>query len=186
VILLWPFPPAFLGIAWSALSQRFRRGGAAALVILVTFLAGENLLNTNQYLARLIVNGAGGGWTDAIEPLAGALDRKTASWFGLVDWGYLNALRMFRGGDFPFFLVDSNDPKEFERQLSSPEFLFIQHTDDKQMFPGINDRVRKAAAAAGYTEKLERTIPDRNGRPVYELFRFEKAAIRPSRTPAAE
>jgi hypothetical protein len=176
VILIWPFPAVFLGIAFSAVSEKLPRFGTPALVVLVTFFACENLLTTNEYLAKLIVNGGSGGWTDAVRPLTDSLDRKAAGWFGLVDWGYLNAVRMFRGADMPVFIPDLNgDPKEFLRQISNPDFQFVRHTDDKQMFPGINDRLRKAAAEAGYTERVERTIKDRNGRPVFELFRFQKA-----------
>ncbi|MES1258231.1 MAG: glycosyltransferase family 39 protein [Acidobacteriota bacterium] len=176
VILLWPFPAVFLGIAFSAVARKLPRFGTPALAALLIFLAGENLLTTNQYLARLIVNGGAGGWTDAIYRLADSLDKKSASWFGILDWGYLNGVRMLHEGDLPLFLVDVNaDPAEFRREIGSPDYLFIQHTDDKEIFAGINDRLRKAAAQAGYVERLERRVPDRNGRPVFELFRFSKA-----------
>ena len=120
-------------------------------------------------------NGAAAGWTDAIYPLANSVERNSASWIGLVDWGYLNGLRLFHEGDLPLFVVDPNaPPAEIRRVVSSSGFLFIQHTDDKQMFPGINGRFRKAAADQGYVEQVERTIHDRTGRPVFELFRFRK------------
>jgi hypothetical protein len=191
VVLMWPFPAVFLGIVFSAVSEKLSRFGTPALTVLVILFAGENLLTTNQYLAQFVVNGGSGGWTDAVRPLADSLDRKSAAWFGLVDWGYLNAIRMFRGGDIPVFFVDPNaGPEEFLRQIGNPDFQFVQHTDDKQIFPGVNDRLRKAALAAGYAERIERTIPDRNGRPVFELFRFQKladsSAMIPSRTPAIE
>jgi hypothetical protein len=173
VILLWPFPVVFLGIVFSAMADRIPRYGTAALTVLVAFLAAENLVTTNQYLARFIVNGPSGGWTDALFPLANSIEDKSASWFGLVDWGYLNGLRTLHEGDLPLFTVDVNGA-DFRQQVGSPDFLFVQHTEDKQMFPGVNDTVRQAAANLGYTERLERTIPDRNGRPVFELFRFQK------------
>jgi 4-amino-4-deoxy-L-arabinose transferase-like glycosyltransferase len=173
VMLLWPFPVAFLGIAFSAMADRIPRYGRPVLAALVVFLAGENLLTTNHYLARFIVNGGCGGWTDAVDRLADSIEDKSASWFGLVDWGYLSALRTLHEGDLPLFTVDVNGA-DFARQVNSPDFLYIQHTDDKQMFPGVNDRVRKAASDLGYRERIERTVRDRNGRPVFELFRFQK------------
>ena len=176
VVLLWPFPAVFLGIVFSALAERAPRYGAVALTLTLLFFAGENLLTTNQYLSMLIVNGGAGGWTDAIYRLTKALDTKSASWFGVLDWGYLNGVRMLHPGELQLFLVDVNaDEKEIRRQVSSPDFLFIEHTDDKQMFPGINDRLRQAATKVGYVERVERRIPDRNGRPVFELFRFVRA-----------
>jgi len=173
VTLLWPFPAVFLGIVFSRMAEKIPRYGTPALVILVGFLACENLLTTNQYLAWFITNGSGGGWTDAIFPLAESIEDKSASWFGLVDWGYQNGLTTLHEGDLPLFAVDEKWDG-FRQQVSSPDFLFIQHTEDKQLFPGVNDRIRKAAAALGYVERLERTVADRNGRPVFELFRFRK------------
>ena len=180
VILLWPFPPVFLGIAFSAMADRIPRFGGPALAALVFFLAGENLLTTNHYLSRFIVNGGSGGWTDAVKPLTRTFGRKTASWYGIVDWGYLNAIRMLRPraaypAEVPLFIVDVNaENQEFSRQIGSPDFLFIQHTAGNEMFAGINERLRQRAAREGYVEKVEQTIPDRNGRPVFELFRFQK------------
>jgi hypothetical protein len=183
VILIWPLPAVILGIVFSEAADRLPRFGPAVVWTAVGVLCLQNLLTTNQYLSRFIVNGPAGGWTDAIYPLAKSLDHKSASWYGLVDWGYLNGLRVLHEGDLPLFIAlvppegapqPEADRKEMERQLSSDSFLFIQHTDDKQMFPGVNNRFRKAAAQLGYREILERTVPDRNGRPVFELFRFRK------------
>lgn len=173
VILLWPFPAVFLGIAFSAMADRIPRYGPPALAALVIFLAGENLLTTNQYLARLITNGSGGGWTDAVFPLAESIEDKSASWFGLVDWGYLNGLRTLHEGDLPLFIPDP-EGHDFLQQVSSPDFLYIQHTEDKQIFTGVNGKIRQAAGELGYVEHVERTVPDRNGRPVFELFRFRR------------
>ncbi len=182
-ILLWPFPAMILGIVFSELAARIPRFGVPVLWTVITVLCAQNLLTTNQYLARFIVNGAGGGWTDAVYRLAETADHKNASWYGLVDWGYLNALRLLHEGDLSLFLpaipaegqvLNDTDKQELTRQISNHDFVFIQHTADKEMFKGINERFRKAAAELGYTEVLERTVPDRNGRPVFELFRFRK------------
>jgi len=178
-ILLWPFPGAFLGIVFAGVAERIPRYGRTAVVVLIGLLAAGNLLNTNQYLTEFITNGGSGGWTDAIFSLASSIEDKSAAWYGLVDWGYLNGLRVLHEGDLPMFTPDpEGDQKQFASQVSAADFLYIQHTADKQMFPGVNERLRKAAAALGYEEHLERTVADRNGRPVFELFRFRKAEAR--------
>lgn len=183
VILLWPFPVVILGIVFSDAASRLPHFGPAILWTAVGILSLQNLLTTNQYLSRFIVNGPAGGWTDAIYPLAASIDHKSASWYGLVDWGYLNGLRALHEGDLPMFIAlvppeGSQQPEadrlEMQRQISSESVLFIQHTDSNQMFPGVNNRFRNAAAAFGYHEIVERTVADRNGRPVFELFRFRK------------
>jgi 4-amino-4-deoxy-L-arabinose transferase-like glycosyltransferase len=175
-ILLWPFPVVFLAVAFTALADRFARNGSIALAALVAFLAAENLLTTNEYLTAFAVNGASGGWTDAIYRLAASVEKsESTSWYGLVDWGYLNGLRLLHEGDLPVFIAQVDaDRAEILREIDSPDRIFIQHTEDKQIFPGINDRWRDVTARLGYTEKVVRVIHDRNGRPVFELFRLKK------------
>lgn len=175
VILMWPFPPAFIGIAYSAMAERAPRFGVPALAIIATLLAVTNLLTTNRYLVKFAENGAAGGWTDAIYPLADSVGRyargeKQARWIGLIDWGYLNQLRMLYEGDLDLFVADPADMK----QIVATDCVLIRHTEDRQMFPDVNGRFRTAAAELGYGEKVERAIDDRNGRPVFELFRLEK------------
>jgi len=175
VILLWPFPVIFIGIAFTEAAARIPRFGTVALTALVALLAAANLLNTNEYVAELATNGGSGGWTDAIYRLAGSVEKSPGTaWFGLVDWGYLNGLRMLHEGDLPVFVVADGDPAELKREIETPECVYIQHTEDKQIFPGVNDRLRQAATSLGYSEHIERTLHDRNGRPVFELFRFVK------------
>jgi 4-amino-4-deoxy-L-arabinose transferase-like glycosyltransferase len=184
VILLWPFPVVFLAIAFTAMAERFARVGLIALAAVVAFLAVENLLTTNEYLTAFAVYGASGGWTDALYRLAGSVEKsESTSWYGLVDWGYLNGLRLLHEGDLPVFIAQvpaagatptDAERAEVLREIESPDRVFIQHTDDKQMFPGINGRFRDITGQLGYAEKPVRVIHDRNGRPVFELFRFEK------------
>ncbi len=174
VILMWPFPVAFLGIAFDAGAVRLGSRGPAVLAALVAVLSLQNLLTTNDYLARFVVNGGAGGWTDAIYPMEAALEQMPAGWIGTVDWGYLNGLRLLPKKPFSLFMPDPN-PKDpmFQQQVRATDFLFVQHTDDKQILPGSNDKLREAAKQLGYEEKVIRVIPDRNGRPVFEIFRFQ-------------
>lgn len=183
VILMWPFSLVFMGIVFSAISRRIPRHGLPVLVAATGLLVVGNALNTNEYLAEFAVNGGSGGWTDAVYPLAKSVEKGSASWIGLVDWGYLNPLRLLHEGDLPLFIPSipaaGAQPTDAERAelkdaIGDSSRLFIEHTDDKQMFPGVNVRFRHAAAEAGYQEHVERVIQDRNGRPVFELFRFTK------------
>ncbi|MDP9171307.1 MAG: glycosyltransferase family 39 protein, partial [Acidobacteriota bacterium] len=145
VILMWPFPVVFVGVAFSAASRLLPRFGLPVLAGLTAVLALGNVLTTNEYFSEFTVNGGAGGWTDAIYPLANSVEKNSASWIGLVDWGYLNQLRMLHEGDLPLFLPPippaGAQPSEAERAelkeaISDSTRLFIQHTDDKQMFPG--------------------------------------------------
>jgi hypothetical protein len=184
VILLWPFTVVFLAISFTSIAERAPRLGAPILIAVVALLSGANLLNTNEYLKDFALYGAAGGWTDALYRLAGAVGKPNqANWYGLVDWGYLNGLRMMFEGDLPVFVAQvpaqgatptDAERAEIVREIDGSDRLFIEHTDDKQIFPGVNGRFRDIAGQLGYSEKVERVIHDRNGRPVFELFRFEK------------
>jgi 4-amino-4-deoxy-L-arabinose transferase-like glycosyltransferase len=184
-ILLWPFPAAFVAIAFDGLAARIPKYGSPAFAAVAVILGCANLLNTNEYLRDFACYGASGGWTDALYRLAGSVGKQDqASWYGLVDWGYLNGLLVIYEGDLPVFVVQTPaegttssaaERTELSGQIGHSDFLYIQHTADKQLFPGVNGRLRAFAADLGFTEKPERIIHDRNGRPVFELFRFQKA-----------
>jgi 4-amino-4-deoxy-L-arabinose transferase-like glycosyltransferase len=174
-ILLWPLTCVFLGIALAGIADRIPRHGPALVAAALGILVAGNLLTTNEYLTQLLEHGGSGGWTDAIYPLSSSLDNAGSEWIGLVDWGYLNQLEALHGGRLHLFVVDLAAPaSEIKHMVSSPEILFIQHTAGKQMYPGINDRFRDIAQRQGYVERVERTIDDSRGRPVFELFRFQE------------
>jgi hypothetical protein len=186
VILLWPLPSIFVGIAFSeaaALLPQRRTWAVAAVTAVFVF---GNLMNLNEYVARLAINGARGSWTDAIYPLAEATARTDKTqWYGMVDWGSLNTLALLHEGDLPMFMADvppagapesDADRAEIRREIDSGDRIFIEHTDDKQIFPGVNGRLKQAAAELGYVEQPEKVVSDSNGRPVFQLFRFRKAA----------
>jgi hypothetical protein len=150
-------------------------------VALVSLLAIGNLLNENEYLARFATRGGIGGWTDAIYPLSGMVD--DSKWIGTVDWGYTNGLRVLHEGHIRLFNpadygLDSQaggkGGAELARMVENPDLLYVEHTEDKQLIPRVNDRVRERAGGLGYAERVERVIPDSSGDPVFEIFRFEK------------
>jgi len=139
-----------------------------------------NLLNTNEYMADLIVTGAAGPWTDASWRLAGAVWHYRANQIGIVDWGYLNGLRMMYEGDLNLFVIDrfATDAGRGHilGMIAAPDSVFIQHTGDKQVFSGVNEQLRAIAQAAGYEEQVQRTVHDNQGRPVFEIVRFVKGS----------
>ena len=170
VVLLWPFPCIFVGVTFAAVADRVPRLLSLSVAGLIVLIAGANLLNTNEYLANLILNGGIGGWTDASRRLAGAIYPYRAGHIGIVDWGYLNPLRMMYGGDLKLTVVS-----DVPTVIADPDFIFIQHTNDKQMFHGVNEQLSNAALTLGYTEQVSRVVHDDEGRPVFEIFRFVKS-----------
>src|ERR1035441_2616488 len=64
------------------------------------------------------------------------------------------------------------DREYLSRTISAPGAVFINHTKDFEFFPGVNGKLVKYAADAGYRREVMAVIPDSNGRPVYEVYRF--------------
>jgi 4-amino-4-deoxy-L-arabinose transferase-like glycosyltransferase len=180
-ILLWPLPVLFAGMAIAATTELARPHGAVLFAAVVSLVAIGNVLNENEYLARFAMRGGIGGWTDAIYPLSAMVD--DSRWIGTVDWGYTNGLRVLHRGRLQLFNpadygVDSQTgakgAAELARMVENPDLLYVEHTEDKQLIPRVNDRLRNRAATLGYAERIERVIPDSSGDPVFELFQFEK------------
>lgn len=77
---------------------------------------------------------------------------------------------MMYGGDLKLTVVS-----DVPTVIADPDFIFIQHTNDKQMFHGVNEQLSNAALTLGYTEQVSRVVHDDEGRPVFEIFRFVKS-----------
>ncbi len=173
-ILLWPFPCVLVGVC---LAGAMRGSLRPAAIVLAAILVIANFLTANEYLADLSQNGGLGGWTDGFYRLSGAMWRYRNNRIGIVDWGYLNGLNMLYDGKLNAVLVRDvvHDNNAIRQMAESPDFIFVQHTDNAQLFAGVNEELRTAALAAGYAEHIERTVHDNQGRPVFEIFRFVKA-----------
>ena len=182
VVLLWPFPAIFLGIAWAAVAARIGRAGSKALVLLVSIFCVGNLLNLNEYLYSFATAGPTGVWTDAIDRLSTDLEKDKKTWIGAVDWGFLNGIRLLHDGELRLFVASDQlagpmnqaTRKDFLAMIEPPDRIFVRHTDDNQAFPGINQRFRTAAREAGFAERIERIVTDSNDRPVFVVFRLAR------------
>ncbi len=182
-VLLWPLPHWFLAVAlveasrWKAL--RWRKIGVVALAAAMVFLVGENLLLTNEYFYQLTRYGALGSWSDAIYRLSDEVSSIQPEHFVVDDWGIVKPLVVLRGGSVPLLMADDSflapGISEARREWDHTrlvEDVWIGHTPQYQQTAGANERIVQAARAAGFEKQLIKTVPDRNGRPVFEIFRF--------------
>jgi hypothetical protein len=183
-ILLWPFPALFVSVAFAEASRRIGPIGMPLLAAVLVYLVGANLLVTNEYFARLVRNGGGETWTDAIYPLSDSLRRVKARTIYINDWGILDVLRMLNRGRLPLRVgshplskpqLDAEDRRMVWKSISEPESIFVGHTDAAEQFGGVNAKLRALAEEAGYRREMVAEIADRNGRPIFEVFRFERA-----------
>jgi hypothetical protein len=174
-VLLWPFPQLFVAVAIASLRWKWV---VAAICLL---LVAGNLLVVNQYIAQFERNGAENVYTDAIYPLSAALSEVPGQTVYMLDWGIQFPLDVLHNGHLKMrsghdaFMTDSPsdwDKGEAARLFADPNALFIAHVDKRENFAGVHRRFLEAATAAGCREKNIRTIPDSNGRPVFEVFQL--------------
>jgi hypothetical protein len=188
IVLLWPLPQWFLAVAFAEASLwkplAWHRAGALALAAAMVFLAGENLLLINEYFYQLTHYGALRSWSDAIYQLSGEVGRMQSARFVVDDWGIDNPLLVLSDGHLPLVLPDDSllapGITEAARAWDAARLaddVWIGHTPEYQQIAGVNERIVQAARSAGFEKQIIKTVPDRNGRPVFEIFRFVRAAV---------
>ena len=100
------------------------------------------------------------------------------------DWGMFDNLRMLNRGKMPLRVgsdplskpqLDSEDQRIVLERIADAGSVFVGHTDDNELFKGVNAKLRSFAEGAGYRRELVAEIADRNGRPTFEVIRFARA-----------
>ncbi len=186
-VLLWPLPHWFLAIALveaAALRPlQPRHVGSILLALVVGFLAIGNLLLTNEYFYQLAGYGAVDSWSDAIFKLSDEAAHIQSPELVVDDWGILNPLIVLHRNRLPLVLADPSfltpGITERDRRFALKrlaEDVWIGHTNPYQQWPGEDQRIVRVARSVGFEKKLIETVPDRNGRAVFEIFRFVPAA----------
>jgi hypothetical protein len=176
VVLLWPLPQWFLAVAlveataWKPLG--WKHAGAILLAAAVVFLTVENLLLTNEYFYQLASYGPTKSWSDAIFELSNELGHIQADHLVLDDWGILTPLIVLNGNRLPLVFADQSFPGRSRDAQRLAQDVWIGHTPQFQQWAGENERIGAVARAAGLEKHIIETVADRNGRPVFEIFRF--------------
>jgi type IV secretory pathway VirB2 component (pilin) len=179
-ILLWPFPQLFVGVTLAQISARLRWPGVATLAVIVVIVCGLNLVVLNQHFAQLVQCGNTVIWTDASTPLSAYMTGVRASHVYALDWGILDVLRPLNRGRLPLEFVrgplegDLNESSRGValRMIGDQDSVFIDHTEGNELMPSVRGRLDAVAASAGYRRQVLKTVGDRVGRPVFEVFRY--------------
>jgi len=187
VVLLWPLPQCFLAVAFADASEwaplrRWNLGGWLLAAVAV-FLSAANVLLTNQYLYQFTRYGAAGSWTTAIFRLSDELNRFQGTQLVIDDWGILDSLSVMHRGRLPLVYADesfltlgeSETQWTWDRGLAE-HGIWIGHTKPYREFAATGEKIEKSAAAAGFQKQIVELVPDRNGRAVFEIFRFVRPA----------
>jgi hypothetical protein len=129
----------------------------------------------------MVRNGGGMNWTDAVFKLSDYMKGVRASSVFCVDWGMMDSLRLLNRGTLPLRVgtdpitkpeLNAEERAMLQRMMSKPDHVFINHAKDFEFFQGVNDKLVKYAAAAGYRREVQAVIADSYGRPVYEVYHF--------------
>jgi 4-amino-4-deoxy-L-arabinose transferase-like glycosyltransferase len=175
VVLLWPFPILFTAVALASLPWRPLAWAAAVSMIAM------NLLVLNQYVYQFERDGAGDVFTDALNPLSASLDSYADRNLYFIDWGIYENLNLLHEGRLNFRNaidpVHTDSPgaeqlAEIRDLLRDPRGLILDHVREHEVFPDVGARLDRAARSFGYRREVVRTIPDSNGRPMFEIVRF--------------
>jgi hypothetical protein len=170
-----------MAISFASASRRMGAAGIPAIAALVAVIMISGLLVTNEYYSLIVRNGGSQNWTEAIFGLADYLKGASPGNVYCVDWGMTDSLRLLSRGKLPLRVgtdpitkpeLNAADRELLGRMISSPGNLFVNHTKDFEFFKGVNDKLVKFAAEAGYRREILSVVSDRNGRPVYEVYHF--------------
>lgn len=171
MILLWPLPILFLAVAFAEASLHVRFG-KWLLAAILCFLAGTNVLVTNQYLYQFVRFGSSDVWTDAVYPLAASLAKTHASQAVLPDWGLADQLCVLNRNHpvahqiaFPFIPADLDT-------FADRDAIWVERTPGHEINKGANEGVLEAARQAGLSPVMLDTYYDRNGRAMFQTLRF--------------
>ena len=180
-ILLWPFPHMVIAVSFAAASRRLGRAGIPSVAALLIVLMVSGALVTNEYYTLMLRNGGSQNWTDAIFTLSGYMKGVPSNGIYCADWGIMDSLRLLNRGKLPLNTgtdpirkpeLSPDDRDYLNHVISEPGHVFIAHTTDYEFFQGVNAKLLRYAADAGYERAMMAVIPDGWGRPVYEVYRF--------------
>ncbi len=175
-VLVWPMPQLLVGAAFGALPWRWLRVGLVALLV------GANLLVVNQYIVQFERNGSKGSFTDAINPLADSLARTAGDNIYVIDWGIYEILDFLQQGKLhlshvDFLLIQATpDPGQrrlIDAMLADPHALFVSHVPAREAFHGVGEHLDIIARSEGYEKVPIHIVADRNGRAIFQIFRFQ-------------
>ena len=181
VVLLWPFPHLIIAVAFGEAAQKFGRAGKAALALMLALVIPSNLLVTNEYYRMMMRNGGGLPWTDAIYPMADFLKHSYASQILVIDWGMFDSLQLLDRGKLPLRnggdplnkpSLDASDRETVRQWLITPGTVFVAHTAPYEFLQGSNQRLEDVARQCGMARESLGVFKDRNGRAIYEVFRY--------------
>ena len=187
VVLLWPVPQFLVALGLAAVVAKRAAWLSWAACVVVAVVCVTNVLVVNQYLYNVQRVGAGAAWTDAIFPLERSLEKLHPEHVNLMDWGYEFNLMALSGGKLPIHwgaeAGERETPIESDERLLkiflewAPASVWVRRLEPIEVVPGSEKRFTTRAIERGYEKVPLEFVEDRNGRKIFEIYRFVK--VRP-------
>lgn len=165
LVLVWPLQ--YWAIAAGFTAPKISRTTLAWAV--VALLAFDNARVLNIYREALIAKGSPGAWNSAIFPLAERVKAINAKVVHVYDWGMSDNLLLLTGMKNTLAWND----RPYGAELFNTEDLWIGTLPGYESFANVNRDLKQAGLTAGFERNVLETIHDRQGRPVFELFRWQ-------------
>lgn len=182
-ILLWPAPQLILVMVLAEAARRWPRKGASFALAATLLCVASNAVILNQYLAQFISSGPAVFWTNAIRPLVNELGLHQGRLVFAADWGISEQIQFYGAGRIGFHrpadgvIISLHEPLSqafVDKQLADPRNLFVTHTEGREAFVGVRQKLIEFAAARGYRDQILKVIPDRHGVPIFEIHEFRR------------
>ena len=145
--------------------------------MVVVALITQDLRVDFRYHQALQRSGGTGRFSDAIYELAEYLEDNHITSPVAVDWGFKNNIQILTKGTVnpvEIFQYNQNPDEEFSREVSkrlgNPNNLYLFHAEEFTSFKRYGT-FEKVVREADKAIRLERTFYQRDGTPIYHLYR---------------
>lgn len=167
-----PVPQLAIGLAGAALWER-RMGRPWLVLAFVSMLAVQALALARQY-KEIVDYGGRPSWSEAIHPLADHLLAGKPEHVVILDWGIETQLLLLSGGELPTRSVFGD--ADITHWLEQPgDRVFVAYESGvPDLFPGAAKDLERLAAALGLELEKFAPIEDRQGRPIYRIWRVRR------------
>src|SRR5204863_9695676 len=112
-------------------------------------------------------------------PLSDAVGTPREQDVFVMDWGMYDNLAMLHQGKLNLWIggdavAPDTNPVLLGPMVARQNAVFLTYTQSLEVTPGTHERLLQRAGALGYMPRLVRTIEDRNGRTVFEIWKFDR------------
>jgi hypothetical protein len=189
LILAWPIPEALVAVALvntadvlRSCGTPLRRLGLIAVAVACVCLVGAQAWTTLSFHRALAQSGGEGPYSDAIYALADDLEQPGTPPALLFDWGFLRNLQLItanRARVSAAFTYASPPLPIFQEGLQQvmahPDDLYVFNTPKFTAFPGHWEVFDRVAYRNHLMPVLWRTYRQRDGEPIYLVYKLSPA-----------